>query len=167
MLLQKLGIAAPEGAGVDYEKFTVGDLKEATVIASYLASLYPDPESAFIGVHELIVNAVEHGNLEIGYEKKSELIENNLWAEEIERRMAMPHNESKEVEIRLYRCASSIKLYIKDQGKGFQWQEYLDISSERAADKHGRGIALSNIISFDSLHYIGNGSEVCCVVGAV
>jgi hypothetical protein len=49
---------------------------------------------------------------------------------------------------------------IADQGDGFDWQKYLEISPERAFDPHGRGVAMSRMMSFDTLEYIGSGNRV-------
>ena len=53
---------------------------------------------------------------------------------------------------------------IKDQGAGFDWVRYLDIDPERLFDSHGRGIAMSRQLAFDSLDYLGAGNEVEAVV---
>ena len=53
---------------------------------------------------------------------------------------------------------------IADQGQGFDWQSYVEFSPERVFDLHGRGIAMSKALSFDSLEYCGNGSKVIATV---
>lgn len=37
---------------------------------------------------------------------------------------------------------------IRDQGAGFNWQGYLEMSPERAFDTHGRGIAMARTSRF-------------------
>jgi hypothetical protein len=49
---------------------------------------------------------------------------------------------------------------VQDEGVGFDWEKYLQFDPERAFDPHGRGIALANKMSFDSLTYLGNGNTV-------
>jgi hypothetical protein len=49
---------------------------------------------------------------------------------------------------------------IIDQGQGFDCRDYLDFSTERAFDLHGRGIAMAGKLSFDSLSYLGCGNTV-------
>jgi len=51
-----------------------------------------------------------------------------------------------------------------DQGAGFDWQSYLEMSPDRAFDSHGRGIAMSRMLSFVALEYTGNGNTVCATV---
>ncbi len=43
-----------------------------------------------MGLSELLVNAIEHGNLEIGYDEKSRLLQSEGWQGEIDRRLALP-----------------------------------------------------------------------------
>lgn len=40
----------------------------------------------------------------------------------------------------------------------------MELSATRAIDSHGRGIALSNMLSFDEIEYVVSGSEVICRV---
>ena len=54
----------------------------------------------------------------------------------------------------------SVELVIRDEGAGFDWKNYLTFSSERACDSHGRGIAMSRMLSFDHMEYRGCGNEV-------
>ena len=56
----------------------------------------PDPEAVIIGLTELLVNAVEHGNLGITYEDKTALNAAGTWDTEVRRRLALPENASNE-----------------------------------------------------------------------
>jgi anti-sigma regulatory factor (Ser/Thr protein kinase) len=120
-------------------------------------------ERLAIGLIELFLNAVEHGNLGIGYKEKSVLNLNGTWDVEIERRMALPENASKVVEVEFQRVQKEIRFRIRDQGQGFDWESYLQFSPERAFDSHGRGIALARNLSFSRLEYQGSGNEVIAV----
>jgi len=62
------------------------------------------------------------------------------------------------------RGKGELTFVIRDQGAGFDWQGYLEMSPERAFDTHGRGIAMSRMISFDNLEYRGRGNEVKAVI---
>lgn len=62
------------------------------------------------------------------------------------------------------RLENEILLTIKDEGYGFNWRDYMEISPERATHSHGRGIALAKMMSFDRLEYLGCGNEVSCRV---
>lgn len=45
----------------------------------------------------------------------------------------------------------SLLFTITDEGDGFDWKPYLEMSMERMMENHGRGIAMSRSISFASL----------------
>ncbi len=55
---------------------------------------------------------------------------------------------------------SACVVTITDQGHGFDWRKYIGFDPDRAFDLHGRGIAMSKIMSFDNLEYQGNGNSV-------
>ena len=141
-------------------RFRFRTLEAARDLAMVLANACPQPSKAVIGMSELLVNAVEHGNLGIGYEEKSRLREEHRWEEEIARRLQDPQYADRQVEVHYRRDPAAVEVIIVDQGEGFDWQRYLDMDPARAFDTHGRGIAMSRLISFDSLEYRGRGNEV-------
>lgn len=146
-------------SGATFEVRTIGDVETLT---PFLASMFGNPESAAIGLAELLVNAVEHGNLEIGYELKSRLIAENAWLREIEHRLALPAYRNRTVEVVLKRLDERVEVTIRDCGQGFDWRAYESISEERMFDLHGRGIAMARYMCFDGLEYQGCGNTVRC-----
>ncbi|WP_347989832.1 response regulator [Methylomonas sp. AM2-LC] len=144
--------------------FHFRELDEARLLANYLAIACPDAERSVIGLQELLINAVEHGNLGITYQEKSRLLLSNRWQQEVAGRLNMPQYSQRFVEVQFERQAQAIRFMITDQGQGFNWHEYLDFSTERAFDLHGRGIAMAKLMSFDQLQYQGNGNTVIATV---
>jgi len=115
---------------------------QASGLARILAEVVGnDPLRYWQGLQELLINAVEHGNLGITYKEKSLLILEARWTEEIERRQRDPLYASLQVSIHLVRSPEGLELTIEDQGAGFEWQEFMDYSKDRAFDLHGRGVA--------------------------
>lgn len=135
-------------------------LDEARELAPLIANGCPEPERVVFGLGELLVNAVEHGNLGISYEEKSQLDEQGQLDDEIQRRLAMPEYIYKYVEVIFVRREKSIEITVIDQGQGFDWQSYISFDESRAFDSHGRGIAMARMMSFDTLEYRGNGNTV-------
>ncbi len=138
--------------------------EEAKNLAMLLAHAYPDAERVVTGILELTLNAIEHGNLNIGYKEKSRLIEEDKLEEEIAHRLSSPPYSSRVATAKFSRLPHELSLHITDQGNGFEWQKYLDFDPERAFDTHGRGIAMANKISFDTIEYRGNGNQVVTVL---
>jgi DNA-binding response OmpR family regulator len=149
---------------LDEAHFTYRTIEEARGLAAVLASACPDAESTVIGLTELMVNAVEHGNLGITYDEKSELLAEGGWAAEVSRRLTLPENRGKRVDVRFLRGDDELRFTICDRGNGFEWSRYLDIDPRRAFDRHGRGILMARHVSFFSIEYRGTGSEVIATV---
>lgn len=145
---------------LDEAHFTFSSTEDAHHIAALLSCLCPSQEAANMGLIELMLNAIEHGNLGISYEEKTRLITEDRLQEEIERRLAMPDYSGKVATVGFRRTGNNLIFTIKDQGTGFDWKVYLDMSLDRMMDNHGRGIAMSRSISFTKLEYRGNGSCV-------
>ncbi len=145
-------------------KFKFNTPDEARKLATLLAQTAPDPSRAVLGLTELMLNAIEHGNLGITYAEKSLLIGADRLQTEIALRLAMPAYAERRVTVEFERNVEAVSYLIRDEGKGFQWREFLDISPDRAFDTHGRGIAMSRMLSFDRMEYRANGNEVVAAI---
>ncbi|HTY36302.1 MAG TPA: response regulator [Bacteroidota bacterium] len=131
--------------------------QEAEQVAVMIASATPDPEHAMV-IAELLLNAVEHGNLGISYLEKGKLLEDNAWELEVTRRLALPENANRHVEVKVRRVNGSMEVEIQDQGPGFDYQRYLTIDESRLFDNHGRGIAIAR--SALNVEFVGTGNTV-------
>ncbi len=145
-------------------EFKLQTMLEARLLATVFSGFYPQPQRTFLGLLELLINAVEHGNLAITYQEKTRLLQVNQWETEITRRLHMPKYADKRVKVVLENNSRELSLTIIDEGDGFDSSQYMDISPERAFDPNGRGIAMSRMMSFDSLEYKGKGNELVAVV---
>jgi CheY-like chemotaxis protein/anti-sigma regulatory factor (Ser/Thr protein kinase) len=145
-------------------RFRIQTLSDAYDLAILIAQACPQSEKVAFGLNELMVNAVEHGNLQIGYEEKTRLQEADQWEEEISRRQALFENVNKFVEVVFDRSPEQIQLTVTDLGSGFDWRDYQEIKAERLLESHGRGIAMAKSLSFDHLEYLGTGNQVLCVI---
>lgn len=149
---------------LDVAEFEFQTLQQATDLALSLAGLCPDPASAAMGLSELLVNAVEHGNLGIGYAEKSEMLRNDTWAEQVEQRLRDPVLGRRRARVAFRRLDDRLCFTISDEGDGFDWQAYLDFEPRRAFDPNGRGIALARRGSFASLDYRERGNIVVATI---
>ncbi|MBF0462118.1 MAG: ATP-binding protein [Magnetococcales bacterium] len=162
-----LGTAAqPSGMGVAgvpvVYLFKTPD--EARTLAGQLARFCPDPAQAMIGLLELLLNAVEHGNLGISYAEKSALVRHSALGAELERRLLLPEYADKTATVSVSWTGDEIHFLIRDQGTGFDWSPYLEIDPARVRHPHGRGIAWARGVSFQRIEYRGIGNEVLAVV---
>lgn len=145
-------------------RFAIRTLHEAKNLAVVLATLCHDSTRRGLGFLEILLNAIEHGNLGITYEEKTNLLAEGLWESEINRRLELPQHIDKMVEILVTHNQTGLFFVIKDQGKGFDWKKYITFDPSRATSTHGRGIAMAKYISFDHLEYRGTGNEVAIFV---
>lgn len=140
-------------------KFTFHTIEEAESLCAFMAHCFPDPDRALPGLAELLFNAIEHGTYDIGYDRKSELIEAGTLRAEIVRRQGLKEYEGRVVEALITRKEDGVYAVITDQGKGFDWKKFMTIEPSRATDNHGRGIAQARAISFDRLTYNETGNQ--------
>lgn len=147
----------------DIQEFKVSTPQEAYRLAASIAVHCPKPEDAADAVLELMLNAIEHGNLGITYEEKGNLIKTGDWEAEVERRLHMPENANKTITVILEKSGEKLSATVKDQGPGFEWEPYLSFSANRILHLNGRGIAKANSVC-DVLEYRDGGSEVTCSV---
>jgi CheY-like chemotaxis protein/anti-sigma regulatory factor (Ser/Thr protein kinase) len=144
--------------------FTLQTIAQARDIAAIMANTCPDPPAAVIGLTELLLNAIEHGNLGITYDEKSKMSTKEEWYAEVERRLSLPENAAKRVELRYERSDSEIRFIIRDAGGGFDWKRFFEIGPERVFDAHGRGIIMARALSFSTVEYRGRGNEVLATI---
>lgn len=92
---------------------------------------------------ELLMNAVEHGNLNITYDEKTK------WLEQggdilslIEKKNKEPENRKKKIKISYAVRKKASAFRIQDEGNGFDWRKYLNKKPDDE-ELHGRGISLS------------------------
>lgn len=137
---------------------------EARDLARWLASTCPDAEGAQLGLHELLINAIEHGNLNISHEEKSAFLEEQTLVNEIQARLESPEYASRRAEVSFKKKPDRLEFEIRDQGRGFDFQKYLSLSPDRAFSRHGRGIVIARHLCFDSLEYTAPGNCVTAIV---
>jgi len=142
-----------------FEFYTLEDVKS---IAFILANSCPEPSKAVLGITEIMQNAIEHGNLGISFEEKSDLLVKGLFVNEIQSRLDSPEYKTKKATVELTRNGKDLEITVTDEGKGFNWKEYLEIAPERATCPNGRGIIMASKVSFNSLEFVGSGNQVIC-----
>lgn len=144
--------------------FNIQTLQDAQTLAAFLANECPNPRLAAVGISEILINAIEHGNLNISYQEKTKLHETASWLSEIDRRLSLPENRHKSVRVVFSRTPGHINIRITDEGTGFDWRQYQTLDTNRVFDNHGRGIIMAKSLAFENLIYHGIGNDVECII---
>lgn len=143
-------------------------MERVTAIVDYLIAETNDaiPKGESLGIRlglvELINNAIEHGNLGIGFEEKSAALEEGPGALQslYEARLDDPALAQRRVKVDFKMDPTGCEWVIADEGEGFDQSAIPDpTDTERLLSSHGRGIFLTRL-KFDELEYLGAGNTV-------
>lgn len=153
------GVNAPSGGC-----FPFRTLEDVTGLSQLVAGLCPEAEMVQIALSELMLNAVEHGNLGLGFERKGRLMTTGAWRNEVERLLDAPENLARFAYLRIECRPREVRFLIRDQGDGFDPAPYLNLNPARSVEPHGRGIAIARMLAFPDLVFLDGGR---CVEGVV
>lgn len=118
-------------------------------------------ERLHVGLFEMLMNAVEHGNCEITYEEKTAWLESHGDIIELIRRKARdPAVRKKRVHF-TYRITPERSYFkIRDEGRGFDWRSRMAQSGNGPnLSMHGHGIMMTSHY-MENLQYNEAGNEV-------
>ncbi|WP_025898834.1 ATP-binding protein [Sneathiella glossodoripedis] len=146
-------------------KFELSTLSEARSLSVLLSSLFPENKNLTLGLTELLINGIEHGNLGISFDEKGKLLSSGKWQEEVERRQKLKENSKKVVTLTYERGSDFAEFLITDEGEGFDTSKFMNSDGPNLAlgdltNFHGRGIKLAKQLCFDKLEYLGCGNQV-------
>ncbi|TGN20637.1 PAS domain S-box protein [Leptospira idonii] len=116
-------------------------------------------------VREIIINAIEHGNLNIGFEEKSNALTNGNYLEFLQKRQEDARYNRKKIRIEYVLNDEYVAFRISDEGKGFDHKKVLEKSLEElneAHEQHGRGIHMTKSV-FDRVEYNDIGNQVSLI----
>ena len=118
-------------------------------------------------LQELVMNAVEHGCLELRYREKIDAMANDQYDELIQQRRLDARFQNRRVTIRaIYDKRLQILTYqIADEGKGFNWKARVGSRYDACptGDASGRGVFLTQSF-FPDIAYNDKGNEVMFTV---
>lgn len=112
-----------------------------------------------IGIYEMIENAIEHGNLGISFNEKTENIAEGTYAQLVNELAADPENKDKRVRVESEFKNGEFQVTIDDDGDGFDWRRLSDFEMELQSLYNGRGIILTEIY-YDDVSYNEKGNAV-------
>ena len=112
---------------------------------------------------ELLTNALEHGNLEIDYDMKTNwMLKGGDMIKLIQKRARESQFANRKIRISFNIGKTASKFSIRDDGNGFDWRKMLDTKADDDM-LHGRGISLSRSL-VHSLTYNEKGNEVTFII---
>lgn len=115
-----------------------------------------------LGLLEIIINAIEHGNLGITYFDKTKATESkefDLHDLIIERSNQEPY-KNRRVHIQFQMTVEMCEWVIADEGEGFDWRSVPDPNDPaNLMCMHGRGIMLARL-NFDEVIFLESGNRV-------
>ncbi len=118
-----------------------------------------------LALSEILINAIEHGNLEITYQDKLLRMHNDDYFEYLSQKINEKSNKDKKVKVEFLVSSEKLVVKITDQGNGFDHKSYLEKTHAQDNEmflQHGRGISLAKQI-FDEIKYNEKGNQVLCV----
>ena len=110
------------------------------------------------GFTEMIMNAYEHGNLGINFDRKQQLLEDGEYHDFINKEEK--NHQNKNIMIQYYNVNGMLILNIQDEGQGFDTNILKDLFvKDNETMFHGRGIKISSS-DFDFVVYNDVGNSV-------
>jgi anti-sigma regulatory factor (Ser/Thr protein kinase) len=134
---------------------------------AYLSRYAGEEEASFLAscLREIVVNAVEHGNLRIGFDEKSESMKSGRYFELLQERRLDPRYRSLRVVVEYSISSSRATFRVTDEGSGFDHLKY-DKGAEGMPDaellEHGRGLFIT-MGAFDKVLFNDKGNQVTLV----
>lgn len=118
-----------------------------------------------MAIHEALVNALDHGNLELDSSLKGDLIRReDAYAQLRAQRLADPHYAERLLEVRLALDTERYELEISDEGPGFDTSRLAPEGGAPDMASHcGRGLPLIQMV-MDEVHFNEKGNQVRMVL---
>lgn len=137
--------------------------EQGSDVAAHIASFCPMQNSFLeLGLNEIFLNAIEHGNLGITDEEKNTYKNSADWQKMIYQKLRLPQNLSKKVKVIVEITPAYTSVEVTDEGKGFDWKNAKP-NKATPLKKNGRGLLLASELCFNSIEFVGKGNIVRCL----
>lgn len=118
-----------------------------------------------MGLNEMIVNAMEHGNLNVTFDEKTKAQEEGRLFDFMSERRQLPEYRDKKVLIDYFFDDTKVIYRITDSGPGFDYKKIMDRVKNEVNQQelsHGRGIIMTQAV-FDKVEYNKKGNQVLLI----
>ncbi|MBI9107419.1 MAG: ATP-binding protein [Spirochaetales bacterium] len=118
-----------------------------------------------MGLQEMIINAMEHGNLNVTFDEKTKAQEEDRLFEFMSERRQLPEYRNNKVMIDYFFDETKVVYRITDMGPGFNYKQIMarvknEVNQQELS--HGRGIIMTQAV-FSSVEYNRKGNQVLCI----
>ncbi|WP_246057352.1 7TM diverse intracellular signaling domain-containing protein [Leptospira gomenensis] len=116
-------------------------------------------------IREIIINSIEHGNLAISFDEKTEALNEGRYLEFIQKRQMEPFYNLRTVKVSYSLNARRIGFLISDEGEGFDYKKILNLDIQKLNETsltHGRGIVMTRRV-FDIIKFNEKGNKVLLI----
>ncbi|MBE8398762.1 7TM diverse intracellular signaling domain-containing protein [Leptospira borgpetersenii] len=116
-------------------------------------------------IREIIINSIEHGNLAISFDEKTEALDEGRYLELIQGRQKEPFYGRRTVKVSYSLNARRIGFLISDEGEGFDYKKILNLDIKKLNETsltHGRGILMTRSV-FDIVRFNEKGNRVLLI----
>ncbi|MCR9144802.1 MAG: ATP-binding protein [bacterium] len=142
---------------------TVADQLASTITAAVGRHLDEDATIGVrIGLREILINSIEHGNLAISFEEKSRTLENGTYLDLIQERQRDSRYRDRSLGVLYSLRAGRVLFAIQDQGEGFDHRAAFAKEPVGNDLFHGRGITIVRKF-FDVVRYNDAGNRVILI----
>ena len=139
---------------VDRVSDFVDELLQGRALASDQA------ETLGLALRELLLNAIEHGNLGFSFEDKASALADGTWCKRLAERAAAHPYRGRAVRVFPDWAKDRVRFTIRDEGRGFDWRSLPDPTDPlNLLRDNGRGVMMAQL-SVDELYFNETGNEV-------
>ncbi|MBN1495986.1 MAG: ATP-binding protein [Spirochaetes bacterium] len=115
-----------------------------------------------VAIREVLVNAIEHGNLGISFDEKTRALEKGNYFDIIHQRQRDPGLGGKKLLINYTLEEKQVVYAITDEGEGFDYKKIMGLDPMQENQKlltHGRGLIMARA-TFDSIEFNERGNTI-------
>ncbi|MCB1202154.1 MAG: ATP-binding protein [Leptospiraceae bacterium] len=116
-------------------------------------------------IREILINAIEHGNLEISFEEKTNAQAKSDYLNFFKQRQQLPKYRNRRVRADFIFDGNRVLYRITDDGKGFDHEKALKDCLDNANEnylEHGRGLAMA-VSVFDRVKFNETGNRITLI----
>jgi len=118
----------------------------------------PEIDGLKMALGEIILNSIEHGNLNISMSEKSDAIQKGIYSDFLKERMTNLDYADRVITLSVHMDSEKLVYDISDQGNGF---DYKNIFNSDPYSHFGSGLGLRIANSFfNQIQYVGTGNHV-------